>query len=39
VGEHRGVSLELFIALLKAEGAPGAEQATWKGDGHGHANK
>jgi hypothetical protein len=28
-----------FIALLKAEGAPGAEQETWKGDGHGHANK
>ena len=23
-----------FIALLKAEGAPGAEQATWKSDGH-----
>lgn len=23
-----------FIALLKVEGAPGAEAATWKGDGH-----
>jgi len=28
-----------FIALLKAEGAAGAEEATWKGDGHEHANK
>ncbi len=28
-----------FIALLKAQGAPGAEDATWKGDGHEHANK
>jgi hypothetical protein len=28
-----------FIALLKAEGAPGAEEATWKGDGHEPANK
>ena len=27
------------IALLKAQGAPGAEEATWKGDGHEHANK
>jgi hypothetical protein len=28
-----------FIALLKAQGAAGAEEATWKGDGHEHANK
>jgi len=28
-----------FIALMKAQGAPGAEEATWKGDGHEHANK
>ena len=28
-----------FIALLKAQGAPGAEEATWKGDGHEHAHK
>ncbi len=28
-----------FIALLKAGGTPGAEEATWKGDGHEHANK
>ena len=28
-----------FIALLKAQGAPGAEEATWKGDGREHANK
>ncbi len=28
-----------FIALLKAEGAASAEEATWKGDGHEHANK
>ena len=28
-----------FIALLKAGGAASAEEATWKGDGHEHANK
>lgn len=28
-----------FIALLKAEGAPGAEAATWKGDGHEPTNE
>ncbi len=28
-----------FIALLKAGGAGSAEEATWKGDGHEHANK
>jgi len=28
-----------FVALLKAEGAPGAEQATWKDDGHEGENK
>ena len=28
-----------FIALLKAQGPPGAEEATWKGDGHEHPNK
>ena len=28
-----------YIALLRSEGTPGAEEATWKGDGHEHANK
>jgi len=28
-----------FIALPKAEGAPGAEEATWRGDGHEPTNK
>ena len=28
-----------FVALLKAQGAPGAEESTWKGDGHELANK
>ena len=28
-----------FLALLKAEGAPEAEQATWKDDGHKGENK
>ena len=28
-----------FIALMKAQGAPGAEEATWKGDGHDPARK
>jgi len=28
-----------FIALMKEHGEKGAEQATWKGDGHEHASK
>jgi hypothetical protein len=28
-----------YIALLRSEGTPGAEEATWKGDRHEHANK
>jgi hypothetical protein len=42
LGEHGGIPLMVwacFIELLKAEGAPGAKAATWKGDGHERANK
>ena len=28
-----------YIALLRSEGAPGTEEAMWKGDGHEHASK
>jgi len=28
-----------YIALLRSEGTPGAEEATWKGDAHEHATK
>jgi len=28
-----------FIALMKEHGEKGAEQATWKGDGHERASK
>jgi hypothetical protein len=28
-----------YIALLRSEGAPGAEEATWKGNVNEHANK
>jgi hypothetical protein len=39
MGKQRGFSLECYIALLRSEGTPGGEEATWKGDGHEHANK
>ncbi len=28
-----------YFVLLRSEGTPGAEEATWKGDGHEHATK
>jgi hypothetical protein len=28
-----------YIALLRSEGAPGAEEGTWKGNVNEHANK
>jgi hypothetical protein len=33
IGEQRGFHWNCYIALLKSEGAPSAEAATWKGDG------
>jgi hypothetical protein len=41
---HLGASTAVFhwncfIALMKAQGAPGAEAATWKADGHEQLNR
>jgi len=33
------ICLVPYIALLRSEGTPGAEEATWKGDRHEYANK